>query len=133
MISSCSYWSNIAHDDTEEEEIPLPGMISIADEPRTLRCNKFINSVSYCATRGDYKSTHWKETYAFKLVLRHRTLVAIIASKPLSEKEHGEKRSEKLLDMDNLSHGKLFIEFINFLIWKERVKQYTLCTLKTNT
>ena len=80
-----------------EEEILLPGMISIADEPWTLRCNEFINSVSYCATRGDYKSTHWKETYAFELVLRHRTLVAIITSKPLSEKEYDKKRSERLL------------------------------------
>lgn len=25
------------------------------------RCNKFISLVSCCATRGDYKSTHWKE------------------------------------------------------------------------
>jgi len=77
-----------------EEKIFLRFLVQhpSAVEPRTPRCNKFINSVSYRATRGDYKSTHWKEAHAFWACAWRRTLVAIIASKPLRRKKYGEKR-----------------------------------------
>lgn len=39
------------------------------------RCDKFIDSISYCVTRGDYKSTHWKKTPAFEVVLERQDMI----------------------------------------------------------